>query len=84
MVAHCAQYVRVFRLGPRAWKAVQAEASFRKTGGVRRCGSTVRTNWPPRGRLDAEVLLDTTGEVAGRHISPIVGTVEDTPEGAAN
>ena len=77
---HLRSDVRVFRLD-RVLEAAPLEATFTRPEGfdVRaHLVSTLARTWSG---WTAEVLLDAPLDVARRAISPIVGTVEDTPDG---
>lgn len=77
---HLRADVRVFRLD-RVLEAAPLEVTFVRPEGFDVREHLVRTLATTWTGWTAEVLLDTSAEVARRHISPIAGTVEDTPEG---
>jgi predicted DNA-binding transcriptional regulator YafY len=65
----------------RVLEAVPLDATFARPEGLDVREHLVRTLATTWTGWTVEVLLETSLEVARRHISPIVGAVEDTPDG---
>jgi predicted DNA-binding transcriptional regulator YafY len=77
---HLRSEVRVFRLD-RVLEATPLEVTFTPPDGFDAHTHLIRTLASVWTGWTAEVLLDTPYEIARHHISPIVGTLEDTPDG---
>jgi len=77
---HLRSDVRVFRLD-RVLETVLLDATFTRPDGFDVHAHLIRTLASTWSGWTAEVLLDVPVEVARRWISPIVGSIEETPEG---